>query len=562
MSNSDQSTFSNKPLMVDISGKVIPQYYDEDNEYFVPNTAGISLVPSGIGPNPYQDLFSTKKLLVDKQGRVIPQYYDVNLGLFTAMTEDGGGIAPTGFVRSVNDKVPDQSGNVTTDFHVIDMIRADVNWTDYPSGKSEFYADYNKADYTQYIAENPSFNMLPNGKIAVRTFVEPAEGVAYQQIDNVQDGTFFASFVRVGNQDGTWGDLVETSCQHTPSGDFVLSVNDILPDENGNVVLPTIESNYHLLSTFDTDAVISAYEVGTSIAILIGGEPGYDNILLIMNDRFDWSLTQQHVMFEVITTKLENGPTTQSITAIFKNNGAAFGMMKRSSIGDDLFSIWSIQAQILYGKGLPTTPGMGLGMKGNLYVNTLTGVVYSKKGADKTPGYTGWAVLSPTVVENPYTPVVGDVETVYSAWTSNEMLTTHEHKKTTIDSLGHVMVDDDTIGVDAQGKIFTYGRGVVYPGADSSLRFWASTTTVSGGNGNWTLDISGAQFTQIRSVQVTLESTITTDGDKPLGSYITSKSLTSISGKAYKVTAAGLLAAMVSLPAENGTIVNVMVMGH
>jgi hypothetical protein len=1041
--NPSQQEFVNKELLVDSKNQVIPQYYKEDESVFHPNTGGSPITANSNFPeNPYQPEFIQKNMIVDKKGRPIPQYYDPQAGFFLPVTNDtsgGGGVIPSGFVRTVNLKSPDASGNVSTDYHVIDTIRPDVNWTEYPKAKSEFYTDYNKDDYAQYIAENPSFGKLPSGKIAVRTFIEESEGVAYQQVDNVQDGMFFASFVRVGNPDGTWGDLVETSCQHTPGGggtlwfvgpgapsssdgsdgdfyldtstgniwekdgtiwqdstysikgpqgakgdrgeigpqgatgaqgvqgiqgpkgetgttgatgskgetgengkdgsqwyvgnenpnitypnakegdkyleygtgfiwyktdgdwhfnngnirgnkwfvvtdifptnainegdmslksdgtvwqmrgnvwtdtgidlktetpdgDFVLSVNDILPDENGNVVLPALESNYHLLSTFDTNAVISAYEVGTSIAILIGGEPGYDNILLIMNDRFDWSLTQQHVMFEVITTKLESGPTTQSITAIFKNNGAAFGMMKRSSIGDDLFSIWSIQAQILYGKGLPTTPGMGLGMKGNLYVNTLTGVVYSKKGADKTPGYTGWAVLSPTVVENPYTPVVGDVETVYSAWTSNEMLTTHERKKTAIDSLGHVMidedtikadqegrisvdkdgiinllnnafsseyriddtknlqtwkdnfeqgvtitniprsgavneaissllntqlgwqvasqsylfnyiiethkdgtagrqniyvyyyhlenyflmgkltrttagttlgwslkwtaetilvnetssmngevwgmygmlrhnpatgqlyrctakeypqpnswqtinsplvnnlttisqgysldasqgkvvndkivnhiseiasdtkashvklydvvddtadgavtpkavddslqtlanlttqslnnhkstiatdtetghimVDDDTIGIDGQGKIFTYGRGVVYPGTDRSLRFWASTTTVSGGNGNWTLDISGAQFTQIRSVQVTLESTITTDGDKPLGSYITSKSLTSISGKAYKVTAAGLLAAMVSLPAENGTIVNVMVMGH
>ena len=955
--NPSQQEFVNKELLVDSKNQVIPQYYKEDESVFHPNTGGSPITANSNFPeNPYQPEFIQKNMIVDKKGRPIPQYYDPQAGFFLPVTNDtsgGGGVIPSGFVRTVNLKVPDASGNVSTDYHVIDMIRADVNWTEYPKAKSEFYTDYNKDDYDQYIAENPSFGKLPSGKIAVRTFIEESEGVAYQQVDNVQDGMFFASFVRVGNSDGTWGDLVETSCQHTPGGDgtlwfvgvgtpsFIGSNGDFYLDsstgniwenqggvwqdttyslkgpqgergiqgpkgdtgtqgatgpagsigpagpkgdtgatgpqgkdgsqwyigyENPNITYPnakegdkyleyitgfvwtktigdwhfnngTIRGNkwYIVTGGFPNNSVIDGdlalrsdgsiwrfegnvwsdtginvkgsggnsdmvritedelfnqsmrasgkYQVNRNpnnsklpdgldvvyvdLSILNLAEEGLlvknyfitgfssanvsfpsfpvyfgfeeidvvnnviiepvnywfpvakenlepifsemamldseilqdrakldlhiekvssntdlghvkvdgetiisDNqgkisvdrdgvinllnnafskeyrvddtktlqtlknnfeqgvtitniprsgsvneaITLLLNTQLGWQVASQSYIFNyIIETHKDGTAGRQNIYVYYYHleNYFLMGKLTRTTAGTTLG--WSLKwtAETILVNETSSMNGEVWGMYGMLRHNPATGQLY-RCTAKEYPQPNSWQTINSPLVNNLTTisqgysldasqgkvvndKIVNHISEIASDTKASHVklydvvddtadgavtpkavddslqtlanLTTqslNNHKSTiaTDTETGHIMVDDDTIGIDGQGKIFTYGRGVVYPGTDRSLRFWASTTTVSGGNGNWTLDISGAQFTQIRSVQVTLESTITTDGDKPLGSYITSKSLTSISGKAYKVTAAGLLAAMVSLPAENGTIVNVMVMGH
>lgn len=103
---------------------------------------------------------------------------------------------------------------------------------------------------------------------------------------------------------------------------------------------------------------------------------------------------------------------------------------------------------------------------------------------------------------------------------------------------------------------------VMMTGEDRSLKLWTGVAVVTGGSGEWSIDYSSANFSQIRTIQITLESGVTSDADKPLGAYVSYKDLTGVRGKAYKVTSAGLLAAMQQVVVNDGTQVHVMVIGH
>ena len=111
------------------------------------------------------------------------------------------------FVASIDGKEPDTTGDVGTSFKVIDSVRLNTPWTEYPNGVSEFYCNYKSSDYEDCINEFPCFGLLKDGNIAVRTYVDHDNEVAYQQIDNIKDGIFKAGFVRIGNNNGTWEKL-------------------------------------------------------------------------------------------------------------------------------------------------------------------------------------------------------------------------------------------------------------------------------------------------------------------------------------------------------------------
>lgn len=98
------------------------------------------------------------------------------------------------------------------------------------------------------------------------------------------------------------------------------------------------------------------------------------------------------------------------------------------------------------------------------------------------------------------------------------------------------------------------------PGESRAVKIWCGTATVSGGN--WSVDYTSAGFTQVKNIQLTVQSSISTEADIALSAMIATSSATAASGKAYRITSAGALVAMQQTAAVNGTIVNVMVIGH
>ena len=110
-------------------------------------------------------------------------------------------------VQKVNSQGPDEIGNVQTSFQVIDALGPDKPMVDYPNGSSEFYYDYDPTDYAEYIADHPSMAQLQAGQIRVRTYHDESNGFAYQEVDNIVNGTFETGYVRIG-EDNEWGELV------------------------------------------------------------------------------------------------------------------------------------------------------------------------------------------------------------------------------------------------------------------------------------------------------------------------------------------------------------------
>lgn len=93
----------------------------------------------------------------------------------------------------------------------------------------------------------------------------------------------------------------------------------------------------------------------------------------------------------------------------------------------------------------------------------------------------------------------------------------------------------------------------------SRPKMYVTKTTTSGGAFN--VDISNIGFTEIHNVQLTVENNGFSEADLPLSAMITSKTTTGIQGRAFKISSAGLLAAMQQIDASDGTIVNVMIVG-
>lgn len=174
-------------------------------------------------------------------------------------------------VQSVNNVTP-VNGNVNTDYKIISPIRADIEWTYYPEGTSEFYIDYDPADYEGYIEDNPSFGQLEAGDIAVRTLIIEERDIVVQQVDNVKDGIFKAAYTRLGNPDGTWGELVKHSNSSTTNYEFVEKQFFGFIDEGDTVATIEIPLNDATNSSFkfhddgmliSSDTYTYTYDSGT-----------------------------------------------------------------------------------------------------------------------------------------------------------------------------------------------------------------------------------------------------------------------------------------------------------
>ena len=88
------------------------------------------------------------------------------------------------------------------------------------------------------------------------------------------------------------------------------------------------------------------------------------------------------------------------------------------------------------------------------------------------------------------------------------------------------------------------------------------TAVVSGGSGDFSLDISAAEFERVQHVSLTVKAGDFSDAKAPLSTTLKSHSVYSVEGKAFKATSAGLLAAMQQTAAEDGTEIDVLVIGQ
>lgn len=89
---------------------------------------------------------------------------------------------------------------------------------------------------------------------------------------------------------------------------------------------------------------------------------------------------------------------------------------------------------------------------------------------------------------------------------------------------------------------------------------WVGSATVAGGAGNWTADISSADFAAVTAIQATAVNNAASSNDRAFGANVGSNTLTSVSGKAL-VGKGVLLGGTTIDPAPNGTVVYVTVDG-
>lgn len=183
-------------------------------------------------------------------------------------------------ISQINDKTADENGMVRTDFKLISPLGPDRPPSDYPMGTSEFITTFNKSDYADYIANNPSLEQVPDGMLAVRTFKD-SDGMCFQEIDTIADNKFNASFYRLCvHGDDTWGEFT-TGTANEELANSIPKVDGspyFSLDENGNLLLQTDELGSQLVDgvslTVNEDGKIVASGVGEQGPKGDPGEPG------------------------------------------------------------------------------------------------------------------------------------------------------------------------------------------------------------------------------------------------------------------------------------------------
>lgn len=169
-------------------------------------------------------------------------------------------------VSEINEKRHDQDGKVKTDFQIIETIRADMPPNAYPMGTSEFITNYESSTYAAYIATYPSLGQLMDGAIAVRTFRKP--DMTLQEVDNIADGVFNASFYRLAIDDNTWGPITQgTSTERLKDSIPNIPANGTLKlDSNKNLYIDTTELGNELAD----GVTLSVNDQGKLVASGIG----------------------------------------------------------------------------------------------------------------------------------------------------------------------------------------------------------------------------------------------------------------------------------------------------
>lgn len=111
-------------------------------------------------------------------------------------------------------------------------------------------------------------------------------------------------------------------------------------------------------------------------------------------------------------------------------------------------------------------------------------------------------------------------------------------------------IDNQTIKVE-NGKLIS----------NSSIKVWTGQTTV-GKDGIWSLDYSDANFKEVLSVIPIPIANNTTSAETPVSAMLTGYDLNSVTGKSHKGLSAGLLAVTTLVWANEGTTINVTVIGY
>lgn len=162
-------------------------------------------------------------------------------------------------VLSVNSRLPDENGNVETDFKIIEPIAMEDNPASYPKGNSEFIATSEQFEIPIAISSRTS-RIMDNGeprRVLVRTHTDLASNVFLQEIDDNENGIFEATYYRYSSDGESWSELQKVK--------RIKSINGMTPDDSDNITLPMATSDTEGLVkvdgstiTVDDNGVISA----------------------------------------------------------------------------------------------------------------------------------------------------------------------------------------------------------------------------------------------------------------------------------------------------------------
>lgn len=118
-----------------------------------------------------------------------------------------------------------------TQYDMIDPIPPTEPWTEYPEGTSAFVTYFERATMPEWadIFDNED---IPDGDMMVVTHKNSETGFCIQEVDTMRDGEFVASFSRVVDESNdSWFPLKGSM--------HIKAVNGVLPNEDGNVIVPT-----------------------------------------------------------------------------------------------------------------------------------------------------------------------------------------------------------------------------------------------------------------------------------------------------------------------------------
>lgn len=162
--------FYKEKMLIDVTGRPIPQYYDEEKGVFIAKT-------NGTGDASNVD-FRKKKMLIDVQSFPIPQYYDVVEGVFKPITSDGssGDSAPSNWddiTGKPSEFKPTAHGHKTSDVEGLDEKLTEVDglkekvdqvFTQVSNGKSLLETVIiQKGSNVSKVGDIPTFEELKKG---------------------------------------------------------------------------------------------------------------------------------------------------------------------------------------------------------------------------------------------------------------------------------------------------------------------------------------------------------------------------------------------------------------
>ena len=328
------------------------------------------------------------------------------------------------FVAYVDGKEPDADGRVDTDFKIIEPIAIDQPPSAYPLGVTEFFVDYDPNDFAQYYSVYPTLEQLEPGKLCVRTL--RAYDFTYQQVDNENNGIFKAAYIRVEEDDDTWGPLVNTGGSANVVGYEYNAFGFTPPEETQHIEIeiPNLDLEKDILipsingqGIMGMSSLTLSYSEPVLTIDLLGGwrtTPLNPFVLQVLKQKpqtltpiNDASVTQKGIV------QLTNDYTGDSESlAVTQHAVNELG----TEIHNELISLDSEVVKSVNG----ITP-----TNGNVAIPTASDSVSGTVKVDATTIVSdGNGVISTKakVVDNSYTPIPNDMDSVYNAYTVNQLI--------------------------------------------------------------------------------------------------------------------------------------------